>query len=84
MSKEVRYVANKIENYIFPDVVQINLAENIGDVALLLLVSLMAAKSSPMSISEEDVHREITELANSGNWDELAFKGLQWIQELRP
>jgi|LakMenE18May11ns_1017448.scaffolds.fasta_scaffold8860447_2 hypothetical protein len=82
MASEDCYVARKIENSDFPGIVQINLAENLEDVALLLLVSLMAAQKYPDSISEAEVHREITDLADAGKWDELAFKGLKWIQEI--
>ena len=82
MNKQFSYVSSKIENKVFPKPVRINLAENIEDVALLLLVALMAAKNSPGSISEDAVHREITNLAEAEEWDELAFKGLSWIQDI--
>lgn len=82
MNKDFIHNQNKIDNYNFSRNVRINLAEDISDVAFIILISLMAAARYPMSISEDEVHAEIASLADAGDWDSLAFKGLQWIQEL--
>lgn len=77
-----RYNPGKIENRKEFDALQINLAENLEDVGLLLLVALYTSAMYPMSVNEEDIHKEITSLLDSEDWDGIAFKGLQWIQEL--
>lgn len=62
--------------------VRINLANNLDDVGLLLLIALFTSANYPMTVSEEEIHKEITSLLDAGDWDGLAFKGLKWIQEL--
>ena len=77
-----RYNPGKIENLEEFKALRINLAENLEDVGTLLLVALYTSAMYPMSVSEDEVHQEITTLLDAGDWDALAFKGLQWIQEL--
>jgi hypothetical protein len=77
-----RYNPDKIDNMINYPGIHINLAKDIGDVALLLLISLQSAASFPMIVTETEVHEEISNLAEAGQWDELALKGLKWIQQI--
>ena len=79
---EFRYVPELNGNIEKFKALQINLAKDLDDVCLLLLIALYTATFYPMTVSEEDIHREITSLLDSGDWDGIAFKGLKWIQEL--
>jgi hypothetical protein len=61
---------------------RINLAESMEDIGLLLLIALFSSANYPMPVSESIVHQEISQLADAGRFDELALKGLKWIQEI--
>jgi hypothetical protein len=76
------YYTNKIKNSDLYKAFPVNLAENLGDVAVILLVALYSASRQPNVIFDNDIKNEITELLNTGNWDELAHKGLKWVQEI--
>jgi len=64
------------------DNVRINLARSLEDVAVLLLIALFSSASYPMNVFESEVNQEITNLLDAEDWDQLAFKGLKWIQEI--
>ena len=79
---EYRYVPGLIENRGNMNNVRINLAKDLDEVGLLLLIALFTSANYPMAVSEEEIHKEITSLLDTGDWDSLAHKGLKWIQEL--
>jgi hypothetical protein len=81
-NNEYRYVPGLIGNREEFNSLQINLAKDLDDVSVLLLIALYTSAMYPMTVSEEDIHKEITSLLDSEDWDGIAFKGLKWIQEL--
>ena len=81
-NNEYRYVPGLIGNREESESLQINLAKNLEDVGALLLVALYTSAMYPMTVSEDEVHAEITALMEAGDWDTLAFKGLKWMQEI--
>jgi hypothetical protein len=62
--------------------VRINLAKSLDEVAVLLLIALFSSASYPMNVLESEVNQEITNLLDAEDWNQLAFKGLKWIQEI--
>lgn len=79
---EYRHVPGLIENRGNMNNVRINLAKDLDEVGLLLLIALFTSANYPMTVSEEEIHKEITSLLDAGDWDSLAYKGLKWIREL--
>ena len=79
---EYRYVPQIVGKRRNPNDVQINLAKSLDEVGLLLLIALFTSANYPMTVSEEEIHKEITSLLDAGDWDSLAYKGLKWIREL--
>jgi hypothetical protein len=76
------YYENKIKNSELYKAFPVNLAKTIDDVAVILLVALLSASRLPSTVDDNDIQYEITELLNAGDWDELAHKGLRWVQEI--
>lgn len=78
----MRYDPTNFEKRYKSGELSLNLAKDKDDLILVLLICLFAAAKYPMNITEEDVHREISQLCEDGEWDNLAVKGLNWIQEI--
>lgn len=72
----------KYEKPDYSGAVRINLANNLEEVAVLLLVALQSAAKIPGKVSETEVNREIQELLDKGDYDQLAYQGLKWIQDI--
>jgi hypothetical protein len=81
-NNEYRYVPALIRNQGNMNNVRINLAKDLDEVGLLLLIALFTSANYPMTVSEEEIHKEITSLLEAGDWDGLAYKGLKWIREI--
>lgn len=80
--KDRRVAMVKYEKPDYSGAVRINLANNLEEVAVLLLVALQSAAKMPGKVSETEVNREIQQLLDKGDYDQLAYQGLKWLQEI--
>lgn len=78
----MRYDPTNFEKRYKSGELSLNLAKDKDDLILILLISLFAASKYPMGVDEEEVHREISDLCEAADWNNLAIKGLNWIQEI--
>lgn len=76
------YFTNKIKNSDLYKAFPVNLAKTPEELVMILLVTLLFASRAQDTVSEEEMEREITDLLESGQWDALAHKGLQWISQM--